>query len=89
VYPSEFFLDELAVDLEALELALRMGLGPTMTKRIKKKAAHRIDPDMPPDEQQKVDEEIDAMKDEPPASDMGDPEAQGIQKAEQEVTDAA
>ena len=86
-YPDEFFLDDLMTDLEAWAEALRLNLGETMTKRIKKKAARRIDPDMPLDVQEQVDKEIDAMKDEPAPgpADMGDPEAAAIAKAEAEM----
>jgi hypothetical protein len=93
-YPTEFFSDELISDLEAWAEALRMNLGDTMTKRIKKKAVSRIDPEMPQDELDKVHKEIDAMKDEPVVSlgplDRGDAEGAAIKKAEQEMNaDAA
>jgi len=64
-YPTEFFLDELMTDLEAWAEALRMGLGDTMGRRIKKKAARRIDPEMPEDVLKQVDDEIDAAPVEP------------------------
>jgi hypothetical protein len=92
-YPTEFFNADLMTDLEAWAEAVRMGLGETMTKRIKKKAVSRIDPEMPQDELDKVHAEIDAMKDEPePVAgplDRGDPEAAAIAKAEQEMNSAA
>lgn len=80
-YPDEFFIDALITDLDAWMEALRLGLGPTMAKRIKKKAVRRIDPDIPPEELDAIDAEIDAMQDEPPASDTGDPEAKAIVEA--------
>lgn len=61
-YPDEFFLDALMVDLEAWAKAAEMNLGPTMGRRIKKKAVRRIDPDIPPEELEVIDGEIDAMK---------------------------
>lgn len=64
-YPTEFFLDDLKMELEAWAEALRMGLGETMTRRIKKRAARRIEPEMPQDELSKVDAEIDKMPAEP------------------------
>lgn len=92
-YPNEFFLDDLAVDLEAWAEALRMGLGLTMTKHIKKKAVRRIDPDIPSEDLEVIDKEIDAMKDEPEPAlvplDRGDPEAQAIARAEMEMTSDA
>jgi hypothetical protein len=63
-YPDEFFLDDLVTDLEGWAEGIRMHLGETMTKRIKKRAVRRIDPDIPPLELDKIDQEIDAMKDE-------------------------
>jgi hypothetical protein len=63
VYPDEFFTDDLLDDLTAWAEAIRMNLGPTMAKRIKKRAARRIDPDMPLEDQQQVDAEIDGQDD--------------------------
>ena len=67
---------------------MRLNLGETMTKRIKKKAARRIDPEMPVDVLEQVDKDIDAQKDEPPPgpADTGDPEAAAIAKAEAEMS---
>jgi hypothetical protein len=59
-YPEEFFLDVLTSDLEAWAQAIQMDLGPTMTKRIKKRAVRRIDPDIPLDELALIDGEIDS-----------------------------
>lgn len=94
IYPTEFFLDDLMTDLEAWGEAVRMKLGETMTRRIKKKAVRRIDPEMPAAELEQIDAEIDAMTADdlmPPAPlDTGDPEAVAITKAEQELNaDAA
>jgi hypothetical protein len=60
-YPDEFFLDALVGDLEAWAQAIGMNLGDTMTRRIKKRAVRRIDPDMPLGELSQVDAEIDAQ----------------------------
>jgi hypothetical protein len=70
-YPDEFFLDELTADLEAWAEAIRMDLGETMTKRIKKRAVRRIEPDIPEDELKKIDDEIENQDEErllPPPS---------------------
>lgn len=63
-YPDEFFLDDLLTELQAWAEAISMNLGPTMAKRIKKKAVRRVEPDMPPEELDKIDAEIDGMPDE-------------------------
>lgn len=85
-YPDEFFLDALLTDLEAWAEAVRMNLGPSMTKRIKKRAVRRIEPDMPAEDLEVIDKEIDAMKDEelapPTVLDRGDPEGQMIAEAD-------
>lgn len=60
-YPEEFFLADLISDLEAWATGLNLDLGPTMTKRIKKKAVQRIDPDIPAEVLAQVEEEIEAM----------------------------
>lgn len=62
-YPDEFFLDALINDLEAWMKAIEMDLGATMARRIKKRAARRVDPDMTADEMKEVDDEIDGMDD--------------------------
>lgn len=67
-YPDEFFLDDLMSDLQAWVEALQMGLGETMTRRIKKRAVRRIEPDMPEKDLKAVDDEIDAMPAESSAS---------------------
>ena len=84
-YADEFFVDELIVDLEAWAEALRMDLGPTMAKRMKKAAVRRLDPDIPAEELATIDAEIDAQTPEdlapPPPPDTGDPEGAGIEAA--------
>jgi hypothetical protein len=60
-YPTEFFLDALMSDLEAWGEAIRMNLGATMTKRIKRRAVRRLDPDIPEQELKQIDDEIEAM----------------------------
>jgi hypothetical protein len=64
-YPKEFFLDALISDLEAWAAAIEMDLGLSMTKRIKKRAVRRIEPDMDPKDLKAIDDEIDAMEEEP------------------------
>jgi hypothetical protein len=79
-YPSEFFQDNLITDLEAWAEAIRMNLGPTMNKRVKKAAVQRIDPNIPPDELEQINKEIEGMSDEELQNiptmllDKGDPE---------------
>lgn len=85
-YPDEFFSAELMVELEAWAEAIRLDLGPTMTKRIKRMAVRRIDPTIPEDELQTIDEEIEQMPDEPMTDvtagvDTGDPEGAAIAQA--------
>ncbi len=60
-YPDEFFITELSTDLEAWALALEMDLGLSMSKRIKKRAVRRIEQDIPADELEAIDDEIDAQ----------------------------
>lgn len=60
-YPKEFFLDDLLNELEAWAEAIRMDLGDTMTRRIKKRAVKRLEPEMPVDELDKIEKEIDAL----------------------------
>lgn len=85
VYPSEFISNELMTELEAWAEAIRMNLGKTMTARIKKRAALRIEPDMPEDVKATVEQEIDAIADEPEPTlaqlDLGDPEAAALRAA--------
>lgn len=80
-YPDEFFRDDLMGDLEAWAEALRMGLGPTMEKRLKRKAVRRLDPEIPEAELLEIDAEIDELPDDAPVvmvPDTGDPVADGI-----------
>jgi hypothetical protein len=60
-YPDEFFLSDLLLDLEGWAQAIAMNLGPTMEKRLKKKAVRRIEPELQPDEAETIDAEIDAL----------------------------
>jgi hypothetical protein len=66
-YPQEFFLDALMTDLEAWAEGIRMQLGDTLGRRLKKKAARRLDPEMPADVLEQVDAEIDKLPVEPPS----------------------
>jgi hypothetical protein len=61
IYPDEFFLDALLSELEAWAEAIRLDLGDTMARRIKKRAARRVEPEMPADILEQVDAEIDAL----------------------------
>lgn len=61
LYPDEFFLDDLITDLQAWAEAVALNLGPTMTRRIKKKAARRLDPEMDDEVIAQVDKDIDNM----------------------------
>jgi hypothetical protein len=61
VYPDEFFLGALLTELDAWTEAIRLDLGDTMARRIKKKAARRVDTEMPEDVLAIVDAEIDAL----------------------------
>ena len=75
------------VDLEAWAEALRMDLGPTMAKKLKKTTVRRLDPDIPADELAVIDAELDgldaaALTLAPPPMDTGDPEGDGIEKAD-------
>ncbi len=61
-YADEFFLDDLMGELQAWQSAIAMDLGETFEKRLKKRAVRRIDPEMPPQELEKIDKEIDALQ---------------------------
>jgi hypothetical protein len=61
-YPDEFFLADLRLDLDAWAQAIAMDLGETMTKRIKKKAVRRVDPEISVDDAAIVDAEIDKQE---------------------------
>lgn len=88
-YPSEFFLDDLMTDLEAWAEAMRMNLGETMAKRLKKRAVRRLEPDIPAEDLETVYAEIDALKDEPVTMlaplDRGDPEGEAMARMEGEA----
>jgi hypothetical protein len=63
-----------------------MDLGLTMSKRIKKRAVRRIEPDMDPADLETIDKEIEAQTEEdmtavPLPTDTGDPEGAGIAAA--------
>jgi len=60
-YASEFFLDDPVNDLEAWGRGIALRLGDTMTKRIKKRAARRLEPEMPIAVLSEVDREIEEM----------------------------
>jgi hypothetical protein len=73
-YPTEFFVGSLMEDLEAWAEAVRLDLGESMARRIKRRAVRRIDPDIPAAELAVIDEEIEAMGADdlnPPPPDMG------------------
>ena len=61
-YPDEFFLADLLLDLQAWAQAIAMDLGDTMTKRLKKKAVRRIEPELSPEDLIEIDKEIDAQQ---------------------------
>jgi hypothetical protein len=63
-YPDEFFLADLILDLEGWAQGIAMNLGDTMTKRLKKKAVRRLEPELQPDEIEKIEAEIDAQPEE-------------------------
>jgi hypothetical protein len=63
-YPQEFFLGDLEADLTAWAEAVRMGLGKTATAALKKRAVSRVLPDLDPETLDKVQAEIDALRDE-------------------------
>lgn len=76
-YPTDFFTSDLMLDLETWAEAIALDLGVTMARRIKKKAARRIDPDMDLATQETVDAEIDAMSEDEVTNQLpGQPEAQ-------------
>jgi hypothetical protein len=61
-YPDEFFLADLLLDLQAWAHGIGMDLGDTMTKRLKKKAVRRIEPELSTEDLKKIDQEIDAQQ---------------------------
>lgn len=79
-YPDQFFIAELQADLEAWAFAIQMDLGDTFTKRIKKRAVRRVEPDIPPEDLRVIDEEIDAQEEaelQTPPTDFGPPDETG------------
>ena len=70
-YPDEFFLADLRLDLDAWILAISMDLGETMTKRLKKKAVRRLEPELPVDDAAQIDTEIDAQAHQPAGTTVG------------------
>jgi hypothetical protein len=71
-YPDEFFLADLILDLDAWGTAIAMDLGETMSKRLKKRAVRRIEPEIPVDIAEVVDKEIDAQDYQPGQTAVGD-----------------
>lgn len=64
-YPDEYFVADLRLDLDAWAQAIAMDLGKTMTQRIKKKAVRRLEPELPVEEAQIIDGEIEAQEYQP------------------------
>lgn len=60
-YSREFFLGDLEADLKAWVFAIKAELGATMTKRIKMRMVHRLEPELDEDNKKKVEGEIDAI----------------------------
>jgi hypothetical protein len=58
-YPDEFFLADLRLDLDAWAQAITMDLGDTMTRRLKKKAVRRVEPEISVEDAKVIDAEID------------------------------
>lgn len=75
-YARKFFLGDLESELRAWVMAIREDLGKTMTARIKKRMAHRVDPDMDEATQKVVEGEIDAMDEPGQHGDAGSLEAE-------------
>jgi len=69
-YPKEFFLRELAAELRDWAEAIRMRLGEKFSKHLKKLAIHRIAPDLDDATRKEFEDEIDALKDEAPSSEL-------------------
>jgi hypothetical protein len=70
-YPDEFFLADLRLDLDGWAQAIAMDLGETMTKRLKKKAVRRLEPELPVDDAKLIDGEIDAQDYQPAETAVG------------------
>jgi hypothetical protein len=67
-YADEFFLADLRLDLDSWMQAISMDLGETFTKKLKKKTVRRIEPELPLDEAEQIDQEIDAQEHQPQGS---------------------
>ena len=64
-YAREFFLADLEQDLKAWAMGLKMELGKTMEKRLRLRAAHRLEPNLSDDEKSEVEKEIEAIASKP------------------------
>lgn len=64
-YAREFFLGDIEQDLTAWALGLKMELGKTMEKRIRLRAAHRLEPNLSEQEKKDVETEIEAIASKP------------------------
>lgn len=60
-YEREFFLGDLEQDLKAWALGLKMELGKTMEKRLRLRAAFRLEPKLSDEEKADVEKEIEAI----------------------------
>jgi hypothetical protein len=59
--PTDFSLEDLAVDIENTLLALGLGLGPTADRELRQRAARRLLPNLPMDKQELIGEELDEL----------------------------
>lgn len=64
-YEREFFLGDLEADLKAWALGLKMELGKTMEKRLRLRAAFRLEPKLSDEEKKDVEQEIEAIANQP------------------------
>jgi hypothetical protein len=64
-YEREFFLEDLGEDLKNWALGLKMDLGATMEKRIRLKAAFRLEPTLSEDDKAAVEKEVEAIANKP------------------------
>jgi hypothetical protein len=65
IYSREFFLADLGDDLKNWALGLKMDLGKTMEKRIRMRAAFRLEPLLDDKEKKTVEDEIEAIANKP------------------------
>lgn len=72
-YPTEFFTQELQVDLEAFIKSERFGLPDLMIKRLRKRLVRRLEPEIPDDVAEAIDKAIDATPAKPVGGQTGDP----------------